>query len=185
MRIVPTALEGVYLIEIEPIRDERGFFARAWCSDIFAQHGLRTNYVQANLSGNKLVGTVRGLHFQAAPHAETKLVRCVVGAIFDVAVDVRSDSPTFGHWVGVELTADNRTSLYVPEGFAHGYQVLAEGSEVYYMVSRPYVAGAEYGLRYDDPALGISWPLETTAVSDKDRTWPLLSSRTGAPSDAR
>ncbi len=171
-------------MEVEPIRDERGFFARAWCSDTLAQHGLHSSYVQANISSSVRAGTIRGLHYQIEPYAEAKLVRCTRGAIYDVAVDVRPGSPTFGRGVGAEITADNRTSLYVPEGFAHGYQALAEGSEVHYMVSRPYMAGAERGLRYDDPALGISWPLEPTAVSAKDRTWPLLSSRTGAPSDA-
>lgn len=180
MRIVPTALEGVYRLDVEPIRDERGFFARAWCSDTLEQHGLCSSYVQANIGSSVRAGTIRGLHYQVAPYAEAKLVRCTRGAIYDVVVDVRPESPTFGQWVGAELTADNRTSLYVPEGFAHGYQALAEGSEVYYMASRPYVAGAERGLRYDDPALDISWPLEATSVSAKDRTWPLLSPRTGA-----
>lgn len=174
MKIVPTVLEGVYLIEVEPITDQRGFFARAWCSDVFARHGLQTNYVQANISGSRLAGTVRGLHYQAEPHAETKIVRCVAGAIYDVAVDARPGSPTFGRWVGAELTAANRRSLYVPEGFAHGYQTLEKDSEVHYMVSQPYAAHAERGLRYDDPALGITWPLEATAVSAKDQAWPLL-----------
>jgi dTDP-4-dehydrorhamnose 3,5-epimerase len=174
MTITPTALEGVYLIEVDPIEDERGFFARAWCSDTLARRGLQTGFVQANISYSKLAGTVRGLHYQAEPHAEAKVVRCVSGAIYDVAVDARPGSPTFGRWVRAELTASNRRSLYVPEGFAHGYQTLQADSEVHYMVSQPYAAHAERGLRYDDPALGITWPLEATAVSAKDRAWPLL-----------
>ena len=166
-----TELAGAYVIELEPRADERGFFARTWCQQELAHHGLNTNVVQANMSYNTHRGTLRGMHYQRAPYAETKLVRCTRGAIYDVIVDLRPDSATFKHWIGVELTADNRRALYVPEGFAHGFITLADDSDVMYQVTAFYTPGAEGGLRYDDPAFGIDWPAPIAVISDKDRSW--------------
>ena len=168
-----TELPGAYVIDLERREDERGFFARAWCEDEFAAHGLSTRVAQCNLSWNERQGTLRGMHFQRPPHAEVKLIRCTRGAIYDVIVDLRPESPAHGRWIGVELTAENRRLLYVPEGFAHGYQTLEDDTETYYQVSVPYAPGAEDGLRWDDPAIGIEWP-ETyeRVISAKDRAWP-------------
>jgi dTDP-4-dehydrorhamnose 3,5-epimerase len=168
-----TELKGAFVIDLEPIEDERGFFARAWCRREFTEHGLSTDIAQANMSFNKRKGTLRGMHFQKSPHAEDKLVRCTRGAIFDVAVDLRPDSPTRSRWVGVELTSENRRMLYVPKGFAHGFQTLEDDTEIFYLVSEFYTPEAEGGARWDDPAFGIEWPLGAPAeISDKDRTWP-------------
>jgi dTDP-4-dehydrorhamnose 3,5-epimerase len=173
MIFTETELPGAFVIDIERRDDERGFFARAWCEREFEEHGLSTRVVQCNLAYNHVKATLRGLHYQAAPHAEVKLVRCMRGAIYDVIVDLRDDSPTFTQWIGLELTADNRRMLYVPEGFAHGYQTLADDSETYYQVSVFYEPGAERGVRWDDPAFGIDWPpAERRIVSAKDRGWP-------------
>ena len=171
----PTPLAGAWTVALEPHRDERGLFARAFCAQEFGRQGLCTQFVQANISVNRSVGTVRGMHFQRAPHGEIKLVRCVNGAAFDVIVDNRPESPTFLRWFGAELSADNGLMMYVPEGFAHGYQVLTPGASLFYMVSRPHVPQAEEGLRVDDPAIGIAWPLPVTGLSPKDRNWPLRS----------
>jgi dTDP-4-dehydrorhamnose 3,5-epimerase len=169
----PTHLEGAYVVELEPREDERGFFARAWCRDEFAEHGLSTEVAQCNVSFNRRRGTLRGLHYQIAPHAEVKLVRCTQGAIYDVIVDLRPGSATFTQWLGVELTAGNRTMLYVPEGFAHGYQTLEDDTETFYQVSTSYAPHAERGARWDDPAFGIEWPYpDRPLISDKDRGWP-------------
>jgi dTDP-4-dehydrorhamnose 3,5-epimerase len=169
----PTKLRDAVVVDLELRQDERGFFARAWCRDEFAAQGLDTRVVQANLSSNRHVGTLRGMHFQSAPHAEVKLVRCIRGAIYDVVVDLRPDSPTYCAWVAVELTADNRRALYVPEGFAHGYQTLTDDAEVLYQVSEAYAPQAEGGVRWDDPAFGIEWPYaERRIISEKDRSWP-------------
>ena len=168
-----TKLAGALLVDIERREDERGFFARTWCADEFADHGLVNTFVQANVSWNAAKGTLRGMHFQHPPHAETKLVRCTRGAIYDVIVDLRGDSETFKQWLGVELTADNRRALFVPEGFAHGYQTLLPDSEVIYQVSAAYAPAAEGGVRWDDPAFAIQWPERGDALlSDKDRSWP-------------
>lgn len=172
MLFIETEIPGAYVVQPEMRGDSRGFFARVWCQQEFESHGLVTRVVQANSSFNKLQGTVRGMHFQYEPYAETKLVRCVRGAIFDVIVDLRPASPTFRRWVGFELTEENHLALYVPEGFAHGYQTLADDSEVMYQVSQFYTPGAEGGVRYNDPAFGIEWPLSITAISAKDATWP-------------
>ncbi|HZQ14632.1 MAG TPA: dTDP-4-dehydrorhamnose 3,5-epimerase [Pseudolabrys sp.] len=174
MRFAPTALAGAYLIHLEPRVDERGLFARAFCAREFADHGLEPNYVQANISTNTRVGTVRGLHFQRAPHAEVKLVRCVKGAVYDVIVDVRENSKTYRRWFGAELSDANGLTMYVPQGFAHGYQALSDGATVFYMVSAFYAPQAEGGLRFDDPKLAIEWPLAVAEVSEKDAKWPLL-----------
>ncbi|MDQ3823218.1 MAG: dTDP-4-dehydrorhamnose 3,5-epimerase [Actinomycetota bacterium] len=169
----PTTLDGAYLVDLEPREDERGFFARAWAEEEFAAQGLSTEVVQANIAFNRRKGTLRGMHFQRAPHAEVKLVRCTRGALYDVIVDLRPSSPTHARWIGVELTADNRRMLYVPEGFAHGYQTLVDDTEAYYQVSAAYAPGAEGGVRWDDPAFGIEWPdPDPPVMSEKDRTWP-------------
>ena len=172
MRFHPTDLADAVLIEIEKRGDERGFFARTFCEEEFAQAGLVTRFVPANASASRKAGTLRGLHYQVAPHAETKVIRCTRGAIFDVIVDLRPDSPSYRRWQGFELTAAEGTMLYIPEGFAHGYQTLADDTEVAYQVSAPYAPGAEAGIRYDDPAFGITWPMPVTAISEKDVSWP-------------
>jgi dTDP-4-dehydrorhamnose 3,5-epimerase len=171
-----TRLSGAFLVDLERREDSRGFFARTWCANEFADHGLTTEVVQANVSFNPRQGTLRGMHFQRAPHAETKLVRCTRGAIYDVVVDLRRDSDTYKEWVGVELSADNRRALFVPEGFAHGYQTLVPDAEVFYQVSEYHTPGAEGGVRWDDRAFGIEWPDPDNAfLSDKDRSWPDFS----------
>jgi dTDP-4-dehydrorhamnose 3,5-epimerase len=168
-----TRLAGAYVVDLERREDERGFFARAWCANEFAEHGLATRLVQVNVSFNERQGTVRGMHFQIEPHAEAKLVRCTRGAVYDVIVDLRPASSTFKQWVGVELTADNRRAVYVPEGFAHGYQTLVPKTETFYQVSEFYAPDAERGVRWDDPAFGIDWPDPVGAfLSAKDRSWP-------------
>jgi dTDP-4-dehydrorhamnose 3,5-epimerase len=181
MHFRETALLGAYIIELDKRVDDRGFFARTWCQKEFAAHGLMTSFVQCNLSANAEAGTLRGLHYQKSPHQEAKLVQCVRGAIYDVIVDLRADSPTFRQWIAVELRPDLGRMLYVPEDFAHAYQTLEPDSEVSYMVSAFYEPSAGAGLRYDDPALSITWPRPVTRVSTQDRTWPLLTS----PSSAR
>jgi dTDP-4-dehydrorhamnose 3,5-epimerase len=173
MQFTETELTGVFVIDLERREDERGFFARAWCEEEFASHGLDTRVSQCNVSFNERRGTVRGLHYQAPPHAEVKVVRCTRGGIYDVIVDLRPESETFRRWVGVELTAENRRMVYVPEGFAHGYQTLEDRTETYYQVSVPYAPDAERGVRWDDPAFGIDWPeAAERVISEKDRAWP-------------
>jgi dTDP-4-dehydrorhamnose 3,5-epimerase len=170
----PTPLSGAYTIAWEPRSDDRGLFARAFCAEEFLREGLVSSYVQANLSDNHVAGTIRGMHFQKAPHAEVKLVRCVRGALYDVIVDIRPESSTYLECYGATLSAQNGLMMYVPEGFAHGYQSLEKGSTAFYLVSSPYIPGAEGGLRYDDPRLAIRWPIPITSISPKDLTWPLL-----------
>jgi dTDP-4-dehydrorhamnose 3,5-epimerase len=172
MHFTEGQLPGTYLLVPNRIEDERGFFARAYCRQELEAHGLSPRIVQANTGFSHRRGTLRGLHYQVAPHQETKIVRCVRGAVFDVVVDVRADSPTRGAWMGTRLTAENGHALYVPEGVAHGYLTLEDDSEVLYFVSQYYAPDAERGLRYDDPAVGIDWPIRVVEVSDKDRTWP-------------
>ena len=172
MIFTETRLQGAFLVDLEPRGDERGFFARAWCRNEFEARGLNVDLVQANVSFSRDRGTLRGLHFQREPHAETKLVRCTRGAIYDVIVDLRPQSATYGEWIGVELTSDNHRMLYVPENFAHGFITLTDDVEVMYQVTAFYAPAAEGGLRYDDPALGIVWPEEVRVISDKDRSWP-------------
>ena len=175
-----TALKGAYVVQLEPHTDDRGQFARAWCREEFARHGLDVELAQGNVSINPERGTMRGLHWQVEPHAEIKLVRCVRGAIYDVIVDIDPQSPTFCKWIGVELTPASLRMLYVPAGFAHGFQTLLDDTEVNYLVSSPYAPKAGRGVRYDDPALAIPWPLPVTRISDQDRSWPLLEG-IGAP----
>jgi dTDP-4-dehydrorhamnose 3,5-epimerase len=167
-----TDLQDAHLIELKCIRDDRGFFARSFCANEFAAQGLHEVFVQQNNSQSLNKGTIRGLHYQVAPHAEVKVMRCLRGAIYNVFVDLRPASRTYRRWQGFELTADNRRQLYVPEGFANGYQALTDEAEVAYLVSVPYAPGAEGGVRYDDPEFAITWPIEVTVVSDKDRAWP-------------
>lgn len=170
-----TKLEDAFVIELEQHGDERGFFARAFCQREFEDHGLNPVIVQANIAYNKLAGTLRGMHFQFPPAGETKLVRCTRGAILDIIVDLRPESPTYLEHVAVELSADDHRALYVPERFAHGYQVLVDETETSYQVGEFYTPDAEGGLRHDDPKLGLSWPLPVTAISEKDRGWALLA----------
>lgn len=174
MRFTETPLGGAWIIDLEPHRDERGYFARAFCAEEFAAHGMDPRNAQTNLSFNPLAGTLRGMHLQRLPHGEAKTVRCVAGAIYDVIVDLRPGSSTYRQHVGVELSAGNGRALHVPEEMAHGFVTLADDTLVTYQVSHPYAPGAEEGLHYDDPALGIGWPVEIRVVSDKDRCWPLL-----------
>jgi dTDP-4-dehydrorhamnose 3,5-epimerase len=171
----PTELSGACVVDLEPRGDARGLFARAFCADEFARHGLVTAFVQMNVSFTAAKGTIRGLHYQIGDAAETKLVRCTRGAIFDVIVDLRPGSPTFGKHIGVELTADNRRAVYVPKMFAHGHQALTDDVELLYQVDAFYQPAAERGIRFDDPALAIVWPEPVTVVSEKDRSWPPLA----------
>lgn len=169
-----TRLKGAFVVELDKKEDDRGFFARAFCSREFEEHGLRPQVVQANMSYNHKRGTVRGMHYQVAPASEPKFIRCIRGAIWDVIIDMRPDSPTYLQHVGVELSADNRTAIYVPDMFAHGNQALTDGAELLYLVGEFYTPGCERGVRYDDPKIGIEWPLPVTVISDKDRGWPLI-----------
>ena len=174
MRFTETALAGAWMVEMERIEDDRGFFARSFCADEFAAHGLAAAMPQCSVSFNSRRATLRGLHFQAAPDAEDKVVRCTSGAIFDVIVDLRPGSRTHRRWIGLELTADNRLALYVPRGVAHGFVTLTDGSEVLYMISVPYAPGSARGVRWNDPALAIEWPLEPQWMADRDAAYPLL-----------
>jgi dTDP-4-dehydrorhamnose 3,5-epimerase len=173
MQFTETELAGAYVIDLERREDERGFFARAWCAAEFASHGLDTRISQCNISFNERLGTLRGMHYQVPPHAEVKVVRCTRGAVYDVIVDLRPESPTYRSWIAVELTAQNGRLLYVPEGFAHGYQTLEDETETFYQVSVPYTPDAERGVRWNDPAFGIEWPdAPERVISEKDRSWP-------------
>jgi dTDP-4-dehydrorhamnose 3,5-epimerase len=180
MIFTETRLHGAFTIDPELIRDERGFFARVWDGEELARHGLVSRATQSSIAYNRAAGTLRGLHFQHAPFAETKLVRCTRGAIRDVIVDLRPASPTFLEWVAVELTAENRRMLYIPEEFAHGYQTLSDETEVWYQMSTPYTPEAAGGLRWDDPRLAIEWPeVEHRVISERDRAWPDVAEALG------
>lgn len=174
MIFTQTELAGAYAIDLRRLEDERGFFARSFCAEEFAAHGLLGQMPQSSVSYSRRRGTLRGLHFQAAPHAEEKLVRCTAGAIFDVIVDLREHSPTRHRWVGFELSAENRRALFVPKDFAHGFVTLADDTEVLYMMSAPYAAGYERGIRWNDPAFGIDWPLEPVHIALRDASYPLI-----------
>jgi dTDP-4-dehydrorhamnose 3,5-epimerase len=167
-----TRLSGAYVIELELQQDARGFFARTWCRREFEDHGLRSEVVQTSVSLTRRKGSVRGMHYQAEPYGEAKLLRCTRGGIHDVIIDLRRDSPTRGEWIAEELTGDNHRMLYVPEGFAHGFQTLTDDAEVTYHMMEFYTPSAARGVRYDDPAFGIEWPLPVTEITDKDRRWP-------------
>lgn len=173
MIFTETKLRGVFIVDLQLLEDERGFFARSWCQQEFASHGLNPSLVQCNISYNKSKGTLRGMHFQVAPHEEAKLVRCTRGAIYDVIIDLRPHSSTFTRWVAVELMADNHRMVYVPEGFAHGFQTLEDDTDVFYQMSEYYHGAASRGVRWDDPVFGIEWPSSgRRIVSDKDRSYP-------------
>jgi dTDP-4-dehydrorhamnose 3,5-epimerase len=168
----PTALDGVWTLEPERHADARGFFARTWCEREMAARGLDARVSQANISFNGRAGTLRGMHYQAAPHAEAKVVRCTAGAIYDVALDLRPGSPTRGRWTAVELSAENRRALYIPEGVAHGFQSLVDGAEVLYLISVPQAPESARGVRWNDPAFGIEWPLPVSEISARDASYP-------------
>ncbi len=172
MKFTKTDLDGAWLVEPEPVRDTRGWFARTFCEQEFGALGLETRFVQHSTSQNAQRGTLRGMHFQTASHAETKLVRCLKGAILDVIIDLNPGSPTYRRWQGFELSAVNMRQLYIPKGFAHGFQTLEDNCEIGYLISEFYAPAAASGVRSDDPAFGISWPLPVTVMSDKDRAWP-------------
>jgi dTDP-4-dehydrorhamnose 3,5-epimerase len=176
LKFIATPLPGAFVSELDRHEDERGFFARTICADEFAQHGLNGQFVQHSVSWNPRAGTLRGMHFQAAPYEEEKLVRVTRGAIFDVILDLRKDSPTFGHWHGVELSAENHRQLYIPFGVAHGFQTLTSDTEVLYAMTVPFHAASGRGLRWDDPAVGIDWPAcANRLISDKDKSLPTLA----------
>jgi dTDP-4-dehydrorhamnose 3,5-epimerase len=175
MIFTKTKLQGAFIIEPERFEDDRGFFALSWSRRAFAQHGLESELVECNISFNRKKGTLRGMHYQAAPHAQAKLVRCTMGSIYDVIIDLRMDSPTFRQWIGIELTATNRLMLYVPRDFAHGFQTLEDNVEIGYQMSEYYHPEAGRGLRWDDPALGIGWPLVPNVISSTDRSLPYLT----------
>jgi len=172
MRFTPMEVEGVWLIEPERHEDERGFFARTWDAVAFEERGLSSTLAQCSLSFNHRSGTLRGLHYQEEPHAEVKLVRCTAGAIFDVAVDLRPGSRSFRSWVGVDLTSENRSALYIPEGCAHGFLTLVDGAEVAYQISAAHTPSAGRGVRYDDSAFGIDWPGHVAVITERDRSYP-------------
>lgn len=174
MRFVETPLKGAFIIDLEKREDERGFFARYFCSKEFENHGLDTTYVQANNSFSVKKGTLRGLHQQVSPKEEAKLVRCLQGSFYDVIVDLRPDSPTYCRWFGAELSAQNRKMMYVPKGFGHGFLTLEDNSEALYLVSEYYSPSHEKGYRYDDPAFQIVWPFEPVSLSERDRAHPFL-----------
>jgi dTDP-4-dehydrorhamnose 3,5-epimerase len=179
LKFTKTPLADLYVVEIEPLNDDRGFFARSFCEHEFHAHSLELKVVQCNISFNEKAGTLRGLHFQAAPHEEAKLVRCTRGAIYDVAVDIRPASSTYLKWYAVELTSETRRMMFIPDGFAHGFQTLADKSEILYFMSEFYHPESARGLRWDDPMLGISWPIANLTISDKDRAYPLIGN--GSP----
>lgn len=169
-----TPLHGALVAHLERKEDERGFFARVWCEEEAAAHGIDPRIAQSNLSYNRHRGTLRGMHYRVEPHAEAKTIRCIRGAVFDVIVDLRPSSPSYLQWFGVELSADNRASLYVPEGLAHGFQTLEDHTEVLYLMNQLYAPHAERGVRWDDPAFAIAWPsADTRVMSERDRNWPL------------
>jgi dTDP-4-dehydrorhamnose 3,5-epimerase len=178
MIFTPTEIEGAYLIDLRRVEDDRGFFARAWAKEELERHGLVAEIVHCNISHSQRRGTLRGLHYQATPFEEVKVVRCARGAIYDVIVDLRPTSPTFGKWIAVELTAESYRTLYVPRGCAHGFQTLSDDVEVLYQVTPAYAPAAERGIRFDDPAFAIAWPhSDGLIISEKDRAWPLVADR--------
>ena len=172
MRIAQAALPGVYVVEVDRQQDARGYFVRTFCRDTFRAAGLVHEFPQWSASLNRQRGTIRGLHFQQPPCAETKLVRVVRGAIFDVVLDIRPNAPTYGQWMSIELSAENGRHVYIPEGFAHGFQTCCDETEIEYAISVPYSPGSGSGYRYNDPAFAIAWPLPVTAISEKDAAWP-------------
>jgi dTDP-4-dehydrorhamnose 3,5-epimerase len=172
MTFAELPLKGAFTIDITALNDDRGFFARTWAADVLVERGLDPTVVQCNIAWNPKKGTLRGMHFQRPPYDEVKIIRCTRGALYDVIIDLRRDSPTFCKWTSVELDGDSRRMLYVPKGFAHGYITLTDDVEAYYHVSAPYTPASADGVAWDDPAFGIKWPLQPTVMSDRDRTWP-------------
>ena len=176
MIFTDTDVKDAFVTDLEMIEDERGFFARAWCAREFSDHGLENRIAQCNTSSNKRRGTIRGMHLQKPPHEQVKMIRCIRGALYDVIIDLRADLPIYKRWFGVELTQENRKMLYVPSGFAHGFQTMSDDTEAFYMVSEFYTPGAEAGARWDDPTFSIEWPLGSpTEISEKDASWPDFS----------
>lgn len=174
MIFTPTQLKGVFIIDLQPVGDSRGWFSRTYCKNEFAAIGHDKEWVQLNHSFTSKKGTVRGMHYQLPPFSEIKMVRCIAGAVLDVVIDLRKDSPTFLQWTGVELSTENKKMIYIPEGFAHGFQCLTDNCELLYHHSAFYTPGAEGGIRYNDPLVGINWPLELTEISDRDKVHPFL-----------
>ncbi len=174
MKFEPLPLPGAWLIKLAPFEDDRGYYARAWCRREFEEHGIDPDFVQMNTVFSKAAGTLRGMHWQADPAPEPKFVRCIRGALYDVMVDMREDSPTYKQYFGVELSAENQAMVYVPGNFAHGFLTLADETEACYMVGEYYTPAAERGLRYNDPVIGIEWPQEVRVISEKDKNWGLL-----------
>ena len=172
MKFVPTPLGGAYVIELEPSFDERGFFARSWSAEEFKERGLAARMAQCSISFNTRKGTLRGMHYQSEPHAEAKVVRCSAGAMYDVLVDLRRGSPTYCRWFAVELSADNRKLLYVPEGIGHGFQTLTDNTEIFYQISQDYRSDASRGVRWNDPAFAIDWPIANPILSERDHSFP-------------
>ncbi len=181
MLFTQTSLKDAYVIEPERVEDDRGYFARTWCQQEFADRGLDSELSQCNISFNHQQGTVRGMHLQLLPFAETKLVRCTHGAMYDVIVDLRPDSPTFQQWTAIDLTADNLKALYVPKGFAHGFQTLTDDTSVFYQMSGCYQPGFARGFRWNDPTFKIDWPLPVKVIADRDRDYPDYSAESFAP----
>jgi dTDP-4-dehydrorhamnose 3,5-epimerase len=174
MQFTPSRIPGAWMIDLDKIRDSRGFFAMTWLPDELRQHGIAPELAQCNLAFNHKRGTLRGMHFQKDPHAQAKIVRATRGSLLDVIVDLRPDSPTYRQWDSVELTQDNHRMFYMPAGIAHGYLTLTDDVEAYYHASTPWAPEAESGVRWNDPAFGITWPFEPVVISEKDRNWPLL-----------
>lgn len=174
MKFIPIPLKGAYIIELEKKGDERGFFGRTYCEKEFQQAGLDNHFVQINNSLSSQKGTLRGMHYQMHPHSETKIVRCIKGALYDVVLDLNTNSPTFGQSYGVELSDDNRKMMYVPKGFAHGFLTIQDETEAFYLVSEFYAPQSERGIRWNDPKFGIKWPFDPVVVSDKDKNHPLF-----------
>jgi dTDP-4-dehydrorhamnose 3,5-epimerase len=177
MIYTPSRIPGAWVIDIVPVADARGFFAMTWLPRELSERGMNPALAQCNLAFNHTRGTLRGMHFQRAPHAQAKMVRATRGALLDVILDLREDSPTFKQWDAVELSADNHRMLYMPEGIAHGYLTLTDGTEAYYHASSPWVKEAESGVRWDDPAFAIEWPFPPAVISEKDAAWPAFSPR--------
>lgn len=175
MKLTPLPLQGAFVLDSDPIHDERGYFLRTYCAESLAEHGITARFVQCSISSNRLSGTLRGLHYQDEPHGEDKLVRCIRGAVQDVLVDLRPLSNTFGQWVAVDLTERNSRAVYIPKGFAHGFQALEDDTELLYQISAGYQPGFARGIRYDDPSLAIPWPLPVTSISARDAALPLMS----------
>lgn len=174
MQFIETKIDGAYIIDPTKHEDDRGFFARRWCKDIFEKQGLSTDFVQANTGYSRRRGTLRGVHYQTAPHEEAKLVSCTRGSVYDVMVDLRDGSPSFGEWLGIELNDRDHRMVYVPAGCAHGYLTLEDDTELFYPVTAAYHPESEGGIRYDDPSFDIQWPIDIEVISDKDASWPYV-----------